>query len=261
MAAFDHVEIPRVGDGLDFLDGAREDAQAGIGQHRHDCVDLLAVRWLARVEGQVDLRIRSGSGQIPHAVAVRVRQTQIVEHRVGLIKVIRIVDCRIVVVVRRAYRKASGIRIAERPSRDRLADCVAIQRMAERYSEILVPEQLPELGIDFVLDADRLGKVQFDFPRQNARPELGFRRRVLGLALLERFHVVAGILHVGKVAGARDRLRRSVGPSRQLEVHLVHVRELIAGFVDLPVVRVAAHDDDFVRYVLNRYPWSQHHRR
>ena len=80
---------------------------------------------------------------------------------------------------------------------------------------------------------------------------------VVGRAL-QRLDVVFGLLEVGEVAGAGHRLHVAVGPGREPVVQLVEIGQLVARLVDLPVVGVAAHDDDVVGAVFDRHPGAHH---
>ena len=80
------------------------------------------------------------------------------------------------------------------------------------------------------------------------------RRCVVGRGAPQRLDIAFGLFEVGEVTGTGHGLYVAVCPGREAVVHLVEVGQLVAGFVDLPVVRVAPQHDDVVSAVLNRRP-------
>ena len=131
--------------------------------------------------------------------------------------------------------------------------------MAHGNAEVPVAEEAPQFGVNVVFHSLGLGEIELKFPGKDPWTELGFGRAVLRLGLFEGFDVVARVLHVREVPGSSHRLGCPIRPGRELEMHFVHVGQLVACLIHLPVIWIAAHDHDFVRAMLDRHPWTQHH--
>ena len=143
-------------------------------------------------------------------------------------------------------------------TRDSPRCCRSIASVTARRKSQVAVEVANRLAA-FVRLAPAVGRVvHVDRIADRAGAEGETRGRLRIGRALQGLDVAFGLLEVGEVAGAGNRLHVAIRPGRQLVGEFVEVGQLIALFVDLPVVGIAAHHDDVVRPVLDRHPGAHH---
>ena len=171
----------------------------------------------------------------------------------------RIIDRGILVVIGRARIEPAGVDGGKRTTDKGFAEALAIDRDRDRLAEIEVAVEFTNGLFAFIGFTPAItGEVHAQGITDGAGTELQAGRRIVFGRAPQGFDIAFGLFKVGEVARTGNSLNVTIGPGRETVVHLVEIRELIALFVDFPVVGIAAHDDDVVRTILDRHPGTHH---
>ncbi len=211
------------------------------------------------VGGHRDHQVLAGQragGPVHDAVAVGILEAQPRQQFLGGIRRVRIVHDRVTIVLRRTGVHAAGEGAEERAADDGLRQTVAVGGMAQRAAEFRIAEEFTHGRVALVLHAQTVRLVEhhevgqrFGAPT-HIEVRIGLLRPLHGLDVFGR-----RILDVRVITTAGQDAQRAARTARPLLIHgFVNVRELLTVLVHLPVVRVAAHDQQFVGLVFGGDP-------
>ena len=234
--------------------GVDRDLQADVAHHGYNTFSEVFVGGIVGLSEQNDVHIRPTS-HVDKAVAIAVGQARCFQLGLGRGIVERIVNRRCLVIVRRAVIQATRIDRGERAFHKAVAQTLPVKAVRNGFAEVEVAVQLAVgLAVGIRLAPAIARQVREQRIANGARPksQLGGRCRIGGL--FQAFDEVFRLFKVGKVARTGHGLNVTVTPSRKTVLHLIQIGQLVTGFVNLPVIGIAAQHNDVVGAMFNHSP-------
>ena len=236
----------------------QRDLDPGLLHHRDNTFGQVLVGLIVGIGQKRDLQVIAAR-QVQEPVAVAVLQPRRRQMRLRALEAVGIEHGRGRVIIGRPGIKPARILHREGPLHEALAQPRPVKRLRDTHAEMLVAVQFPHRLRPRIGFAPAIARhVEVERIADRARPEGQTRGRGRIGRTLQRLDIVLRLFEVGEVTRPRHGLHVAVRPGRQPIVHLVEIGQLIARLVDLPVIGVAAQDDDVVGPMLDHDPGTHH---